>query len=338
MKINTSTLKQALDFLSMGIAKSTDKYETQLIEFETSNGRLKAYTSDDINKLGMRVCDTTEELNVTLKFDILYSLVKACKDEEIELIANKNYTQFKTNTVSCKLSTFTHTITRPEFPKYASTLNGKDIAKYLPIIKSILNTSHVEECYRYIYFGDNIMVTDTDNVAIVEEKLFNNNILIQLHSLEILSSFDEFEYICNSKKLCAKFDDKIVDITLMDSSKYQYEDLMGLFQTPASNKITLAKDILSSAISTASLFDSDTINLVFNDSGVKIEIPSVEFSYILSNYHCIDRTYSIPLVLIKKFLVIGDNLTIGYDADSLIYIENDKIKTLYGVEANGDAK
>ena len=335
MKINTETLKKALDYLSMGIGKSADKYENQLIEFETSNGKLKAFTSDDINKLGIRICDTDKELNVTLKFDILYSLVKACKDDEIEIIAAKNYTQFKTNTVSCKLSTFTHKITRPEFPKYNATLKGETISDTLPIIKSILNTSHVEECYRYVYFNDNIMVTDTDNVAIVEEKIFNNNTLIQLHSLEILSTFDNFDYITNGKKLCAQCGDKIADITLMDASKYQYNDLLALFETKIENKITITKEVLSTAINTASLFNNDVVNLVFNASGVKLEIPNIEFSYILSTFHCVDRTYIIPIALIKKFLVVGTNLTIGYDSDSLIYIENGNIKAIYGVEADG---
>ena len=334
MKIETETLKKALDYLSMGIGKSADKYENQLIEFETSNGKLKAYTSDDVNKLGIRICDCTDEFNVTLKFDILYSLVKACKDSEIEIIANKNFTQFKTKTISCKLSTFNHNITRPEFPKYTDKMNGKDLVKYLPMIKSILNTSHTVECYRYVYFGDNIMVTDTDNVAIITEKVFDD-ILLQLHSLEILSSFEDFDYIVGKTKICVCSGDKIADITLMNKAEYQYKDLLDLFNTTSTNKITLTKELLSSAISTAALFDNETINLVFNNDGIKLEMPSVEFSYILSTFHCIDRTYTMPLTLLKKFLVIGDNLTIGYDNDSLIYVENDNIKTIYGVEANG---
>lgn len=335
MKINTDVLKKALDFLSMGISKSSDKYETQLIEFETSNGRLKAYTSDDINKLGIRICDTTEELNVTLKFDILYNLVKACKDDEVEIVAAKNYTQFKTNTISCRLSTFTHVIARPKFPAYDKTMEGRKISQYLPIIKSILNTSHVEECYRYVYFSDNVMVTDTDNVAIIDEKLFNN-ILISLHSLEILSSFDNFELVYSSNCLCAKCGDKIVEISLMDSSKYQYSDILALFSQSSPNKIEITKSTLSSAINTASLFDSDSVELIFSDKGLTMEMPKLGFKYILSTESCSDMKYNLPLTLLKKFLVIGDNLTIGYNDANLIGIENDKIKALFGVESNGD--
>lgn len=334
MKIDTEILKKSLDFLSMGISKSSDKYETQLIEFETSNGRLKAYTSDDVNKLGMRICETSEELNVILKFDILYNLVKSCKDPEIELIPGKNFTQFITNSLSCRLSTFSHELARPEFPKYTDTMKGSSIAQYLPMIKSILNTNHVEECYRYVYFSDNIMATDTDNVVIINEKLFNN-ILISLHSLEILSSFDEFEFVNNSSCLCARNEDKIVEISLMDSTKYQYKDILALFEQPSPNSIQISKGTLSSAINTASLFDSENVELNFNKDGFTVEIPLSAFKYTLSNDKCNDMKYTLSLALLKKFLVVGDDITIGYNDEHLIKVENDKVKALFGVEANG---
>jgi len=331
MIIDTETLKKALDYLSMGIAKSNDKYETQLVEFETSNGRLKAYTSDDVNKLGIRICDTTDTLNVTLKFDMLYNLVKACKDNQIEIKAAKNYAEFTTNIVSCRLSTFSHSIARPQFLKYTGSMNSEVIREYMPIIKSMIDTSHAVECYRYVYFGDNIMATDTDNVAIIDESIFNN-MLMQLHSLEILSSFDDFEYILDGNTLCACSGGKIVEISLMDKSKYQYTDLMELFNNAAKNTISLSKDILSNAISTASLFAPDTVELVFDDNGARIEIPNDNFKYVLSSNKCASKTYKVTLHLLKRFLVIGTDLTIGYDEDTLISVNDGKIKTIFGVD------
>ena len=331
MIIDTETLKKALDYLSMGIVKSSDKYETQLIEFETSNGRLKAYTSDDVNKLGIRIGDTTDTLNVTLKFDMLYSLVKACKDSQIGIKAAKNYAEFITNTVSCRLSTFSHSISKPQFPKYTGSMNSEIIKEYMPIIKSMIDTSHAVECYRYVYFGDNIMATDTDNVAVIDESVFND-ILLQLHSLEILSSFNDFEYILNDTTLCACSDGKIVEISLMDKSKYQYTDLMELFDNASKNTINLSKDILSNAISTASLFAPDSVELIFDDNGVRIEIPNDNFKYVLSANKYASKTYKVTLNLLKRFLVIGTDLTIGYDEDTIISVNDGKIKTIFGVD------
>ena len=333
MKINTETLRKALDFLSMGVTKSLDKYETELIEFETSNGRLKGYTCDDVNKLGMRICDTDETLNVTLKFDMLYNLVKACKDDEIEIVAAKNFTTFKSKTISCKLSTFTHSITKPEFPKYTDSADGSVIRENLPIIKAMLRLDHVEPCYRGVYFSDYIMASDTDNVAIINEKLFNN-ILLPYHSVQILSTFDKFDYIVGSRKICAFCDGKIVDIALIDKTKYQYEDILALFSISNKNKISIDKSIFSNALSTASLFGIDKVDLVFDSTGMRIEIPTEDFKYTLSETPCIDRKYTLPMDRIKKFLIVGDTLTIGYDLEDLVLIENDKIKTLIGVPKN----
>lgn len=335
MKIKTDVLQKALDFLSMGVAKSLDKYETELIEFETSNGKLKAYTNDGVNKLGMRICDTTDDFNVTLKFDMLYNLVKACKDDEIELKPAKNYTTFTTNTLSCRISTFTHKLDRPVFPTYDSKMKSENIKSAIPIIKSMLDEKHVEECYRYVYFGDHIMVSDTDNVIIINENLFNN-ILVQMHSLLILTMFDEFDYICGQRSFCAHSDGRIVEFNLMDKTKFQYDDMLELFKTTSKNSLVIEKTVLQNALNIALLFDTENVDVVFDENGVRIEIPAANFKYSLSNHRCIDKTYTMPISLLKKMLVLGDQLTIGYDSDDLVYVESGIYKAIYGVPNNAN--
>lgn len=335
MKIKTDVLRKALDFLSMGVTRSIDKYETELIEFETSNGKLKAYTNDGVNKLGMRICDTTDDFNVTLKFDMLYNLVKACKDDEIELKPAKNYTTFTTDTLSCRISTFTHKLDRPVFPKYDSKMKSENIKSAIPIIKSMLDEKHVEECYRYVYFGDHIMVSDTDNVIIINENLFNN-ILIQMHSLLILTMFDEFDYICGQRSFCAHSDGRIVEFSLMDKTKFQYNDMLELFKTTSKNSLVIEKTVLQNALNTALLFDTENVDVVFDENGVRVEIPAANFKYSLSNHRCIDKKYTLPISLLKKMLVLGDQLTIGYDSDDLVYVESGIYKAIYGVPNNAN--
>ena len=332
MKVNTETLKNALSFLSMGISTNSDKYETQLIEFEISNGKLKGFTNNGTDKLGMRICDSTDTFNAVLKFADLFNLIKACKDEEIEMKSGKNYVQFTTKTISCRLSVFDHKIERPIMPKYDKKVNGEKLKDCLPVIKSILNPAHVEECYRYVYFSDYVMVTDTDNVAVINEKLFNN-ILMSLRSIEILSTLGEFDYITNGKEICAFNDNKIVETLLKDSSHYQYTELLGLF-AKLNNKISLTKDTLNNAISLASIFNADDVDLVFDTNGARLEIPANSFVYQLSTSHCIDKKYTLPLSLLKKFSVIGENLNIGIDSDDFISVEdsdNNNVKALFGV-------
>ena len=334
MKIKTNILKDALSFLSMGISSNTSKYENLLVEFETSNGKLKGYTFDGINKLGMRIFDTNEDFNCTLKFSDIYNIVKACKDEDMELNAFKNYAQIKTNTVSCKLSVFDHKINRAYMYKYTNKEDGQKLAKYLGLFKAILNLNHVEECYRYIYFKDKIMVTNTDDAIIINEKLFNN-ILLPLKSVEILSTFGEFDYTVDHNNLCIFCEDKIVELQLMDATKYQYDDICDLF-IPLKNKITITKDTLSNAINLASIFNVENINLVFNVNGANLEIPSIDFVYKLSTTPCIDMTYTLPLSKLKKFLTVGENLTIGFDSTAFVNVEDD-IKAIFGIKSENES-
>ena len=336
MKINTEQLKKALDFLSMGIAKSNDKYETLLVELETSNGRLKGYTNDGVNKLGVRICDTTENFNATLKFDILYSLVKSCKEEEFTLEAGKNYATFTTPTFSCKLLVFDTHIARVKMVQFTDKVAKDTFTPYLPVIKTILNPNHVVECYRYVFFGDYIMVTDTDNIAVINEKIFNN-ILISYHSLEILNYLGDFEYAVGrngdgQEVICAFSDDRAVEIAIMDKTDYQYDDLIALFNNNSTNSVILKKESLSLAINYASLFDSDKVDLIFSKNGVTMEIPSADLKYVISSEPCEDMKYSISIDLMKKFLIAGDEIKICYDDSTLIYVSNDAVKTIYGVE------
>ena len=334
MKINTEIFKEALSFLSMGISSNTSKYETLLVEFETSNGKFKGFTFDGINKLAIRIFDTNEPFNCTLKFSDIYNIVKACKDEEMELNAFKNYAQIKTKTVSCKLSVFDHKINRAQLTQYTNTENGQKIANYLTVLKSILNTNHVEECYRYIYFKDKIMVTNTDDAIIINEKLFNN-ILLPLKSVEILSTFGDFNYAIENNTLFVLSDNKIVELRIMDATKYQYDDICDLF-IPLKNKITITKDTLSNAINLASIFNVENINLVFNVNGANLEIPSIDFVYKLSATPCIDMTYTLPLSKLKKFLTIGENLTIGFDSTAFVNVEDD-IKAIFGIKSEDES-
>lgn len=340
MKINTDVLKESLDFLSMGISKAASSpTATKLIELSTHEGKLYGYTYDEVNFLRVKICDTTEDFNVVLTFDVFNSLVSSCKDDEIELIIEKKGVKFKTKTMSCKLANYLQTASTSPVKHPLTTLCDKecteDIGQYMSAIKSILNKNHVITCYQNIYFGDAILATDTDNALIINKQVFTEDLLLSYHSVEILNSLGNFNYAIKTENgwtsLYVKTENKVLYITTFKRDEYQYNDFKNLLKVDIPNAVDIEKTDLNNGLSTASLFQSANIDIVMSKDGVSLVIPSDDFNYKISTIPCEDFSYRVPIATVKRMLCLDQKITLFYGNKDFIKIYSGDYKELLGV-------
>lgn len=346
MKIDNSKLKSDLSLLSNAVLKdNTARPITKMIELSTKNGFLYGYTNDGINSIGIKICPISDEFSAVINFATLYDIVKVSKGD-ITLKATDKFVTIKTDNLSCKIPNYTinqHNTNKiglehPIKPNNSQVIDFSNLKNELDYCKAILNPNFIIEAYKYIYFNDDIMVTDTDNVSIIHDCVFNKPILLSISSVNILTNFTECNYEIFNKGsneiLGIYTDDICVNIKTMNTIDYQYDDLHNLFNETFNNKITIENSILSEAITACKLFKYDPI-LVFNNKGILLKIPSIEFVYVINNTPCNEEySFKITTDLLKKITVNSELITIEYDNKSILKCTSDKGEQIFSVEAS----
>lgn len=338
MQIQTSCLKEALAFLGKAVVVDKNKpMATSLVELSTHNGALYGYSYDEENYLRIKVCDTSEELNITVSFDLLNGLVSSTTDDEISLTIEKSSVKFKTNVISCKLPKYDNVVIHPKTAQCDNKITQEEFNEYasLSAIRSVLNKRHSIPCYSNVYFGDTMMVTDCNNVIISRKKLFTQNILLSYKSVEILSQLGDFNYglVVSgfSGFLYVTTGDKTLFIMTPDMSMYQWADVMELFDQVAAGNITITRTDLAKAINTASVLKLEKLYLVFNEKGAFLYIKNHDFKYRLSETPCQNVVYYTNIEAIKKLLVLGDSMELYYGTDGFIKVVGDIYENAIGM-------
>ena len=345
MKIDTSRLKECLSFLGLAISKnSSDRPFTKMIELSTENGYLYGYTDSGVNNIKMKICATSDDIQATVAFSLFYDVVKNC-DDTLELKATDKALNIKSNNLKCKIPIHT-SATGTSGIKHPKTVSDNDIdfsnmKDILHICKSIVDPEFPIICYRNIYFGDKTMVSDTDNVAIIDNKFFNEPMLLPLSSVEILSKLEKCKYKIMSKdkdpntirkKLEISTDE--IDICMLSelTTDYQYDDLLELFNIDIANKTTVDVSNLSKAVSTSKLFKA-TPNLVFDTNGTSLQIEASDFSYTINNDNLEAHTYRLAESTIKKLLANKtDTIDLYFDSNGLLKCIADNIESILSIE------
>ena len=344
MVINCEEFKKKLAYLGMGTSISTTgKLNEQSILFDTIDGIVYGFTDNHINNIKIEIGPTDKEFYTIVDYTLLYNFIKSCKGN-ITLETTNNFLQIKSDNVKCKLPTHTHIVT-----KQSCGINSPDnnyiydfeLTEQIEInkLKPIINETIPIEIYRNIYFGDNIMVSDTDNVMIVKKRIFTKDIILSYSSVQLLNMLTnvKYTYITNGTRsqLAIKSDELYATITIIDNkdNSYQYTDLLNLFDEFNNTKrVTVNTSILAEAINTASIFKTIPC-LVFNKKGIFVTIPAVDFMYIIDNsISCDDRTILLPLDLSKKIINLGQNVELYYNKDCLLRCDIDNINEILSIE------
>lgn len=344
MKLTTSRFNDCLGILGMAVSKNvTDRPITKTINLYTEDNYLYGVTINNSNNIRMRICETTEDFNVTVQYDLLNNIIKACEDEFVELTSSDKSIQIKSNLIKCKLPIFTY---QGNFPKpKTNTAHSTDfstLSQYNAKIKSVLNKDCPVNCYKNIYFSDtDFMVTDTDNVLLVNEKYFNEPLLLDVSTVDILSNLAECNYSIETKVmkniqgkiLTVVSDDIELNAISQSFDEYQYDDFKTLFDTTIKDKTDISKGNITKAITVASLFN-DTPTLNFTNKGIFISIKESDFSYKISDEVCTNEvSYKIPIALFRKITTSNsDIITISYGNTDMIKCEEDTVQVVYAVE------
>ena len=337
MKISSDVLKEKLKYINFGVSKNnTDSYKYRAIRFETINGVVYCYSNDTINHVKVEIGPTDKDFAATIDFAVFSNFIKSC-DGDITLDTTAKGLSVKTNVVKAKLPAYenksgTNGIPAPII-KDCNTELSEEFR--LDLIKLILDANHPVEAYQKVYFGDTMMVSDTDNVLVYEKKYFDSNIMLNLTSVELLSNLTNAKYSIetdnNISILYVEADElsaRIIGGSNADG-EYQYEDLDELFTVCTGDNVEIDTKVLSKAMSTSQLFKV-VPELVFSKKGVHLNIDSVDFSYIISDTPCEDKKIVLDPKVSKKICTIGDTVTIYYNCDeeSLIKVEHDDVREI----------
>ncbi len=345
MTLDVSRLKECLSILSLAISKnSSDRPSTKMIELSTENGFLYGYTDNGINNIRMKICDTTDSINATCEFSLFYDIIKNC-DSSVDIKTTNKAISIKSNDLKCKIPIHSSASGKSGI-KHPSTVSDNDIdfseiKDILPICKSIIDTDLPIICYRKIYFSNKIMVSDTDNVAIIDKNIFNEPVLLELSSVEILSKLSNCKYKIESnqkdvneiqKVLHISSDD--IDITIISilTEEYQYNDLINLFSINIANKTTIDVSSLSKAVSVSKLF-KHTPNLVFDENGTSLQIISKDFVYNINKDNLERHMYITSNKLINNILATkSDKLDVYFNSNGLLKCVNDEVEMILSIE------
>lgn len=330
MKLDVNNLKEKLTLLGYGVSKSNVVLIHQLIELSEENGSLYGYTNNADIMVKIKICDNVpKDSKILVYYNTFNDIIKSCSDDEIDLdVVKGNILKIKSKHINCKISTYNDKSVKHPKIETDSTVDTSKFKDYLPLCRNIIDSDFSVECYKYIYFGDNIMVSDTDNVLVIDEKPFNHNVLLSPNSVELLSRFDSFDYKFTTTKvklgnemieqnfLLLSKDDIVINLTSYSLKDYQYDDLAGLFDATFNEKITLNSSDISKALSYRKIFIGNPL-LVLNNKGVFITIEDSDFIYKLDDTHCNNHTYTLSDKLIKG-LTNSDTITLEYENDVLV--------------------
>ena len=354
MTIDASRLQECLAILGMATSKvNTDKPLTKLIELSTDGGVLYGYTVSNINNLKMKICETEEEINSIINFEMFSNIVKSCEGT-IDLKTDDKSLSIKSATLKCKIPVYT-TQNGKGIP-HPSKANGEEkdftkISEALPICKNIIKPDFPIPCYRDVYLTESgIIASDTDNVAIIDQTYFDEPILLNMATLEIMSKIGQCKFEIqvktkgdiSYKKLIVSTDEIDLNAIAQDATDFEYKDYVALFDGEYEEKITIDKSALAKAVNTSLLFKQEP-TLVFCKSGVALKIDSSDFVYKISSEACKDYSYTKTngmVEVLKKILASKeDEVTISYgkSADgetTSIRCDAGDVKEIFSFEEN----
>jgi len=342
MKVQTDKLASAVAILGNAVSKNDIKTPlSSAIELSTKDGILYGYTFDMTNFLRVEIGPCNEEFLATVEYTQFHSIVKSIKSDEIELTTTKNALNIKSKTVKCKLPLYVDANGNIGKAKKASKPDNVDftpvdvskVKSYIPIFKSICRQDFSVECYRYVYFGSKgILVSDTSNVILINDVLFNEDLLLTMKSISLLSLFDECEYYINTEKHVLYISNDTMNLTIVDQNKelFQYDDMIDLFnslQIPYQYKLKASS--LSEGLGVSNVFQYNSIFFEFNKDGCWLKMAPVDFVYQVDETPGEDFVFTTTKDIIKKFFISNEELTIDYGIDDLIKVTADNISGIF---------
>ena len=340
MVVKSDELKTKLSLLGLAVAKeATASYKYKVIIFSSTGTDLYAYTYDGINNIKMFIGQVNSDVFAIIDYVTFTSFIKSCEGD-ITLDFKESFVHIKTATSKCKLSLI-NTVTSDKNSIVDPTCShpfNNDFTKDIPIsiLKSILDTNHVVTSYQKVCFNDCIMVTDTNNVIIVNDRIFSKDILLNYSSIELLKSIHNIKYTFiknKTPKMYITSDelDASIEVDLNEDNEFQYDDLKDLFDTINGPSVDINSKVLSKAMATSQLFKIDPI-IEFNSNGIFLKIATVDFEYKISDAVCNDRSFILKPDVVKKIIMIGDTVKIYYNNSDLIKCESGNISEILSIE------
>jgi len=341
MIVNNEDFKKKLGYLGMAISKNVaSKQSEKMVKFDCIDGIVYAYTSDGVNNIRVEIGPSDKDFYAVVDYATIATFVKSCEGD-ITLVTTDKFLQIKSSNVKCKIPTYNHELKRTTdaIPDPVKKYNyDKQLTNPidLKMIKSMLDPNHVVEVYQKVYFGDCIMVSDTDNVIKKETRVFDKDILLDLSSIEIINVCSNLWYTYdNSTKtelLCIKSDElyATLAITNNDNNDFQYEDFLDLYNAVNGPTVVLDTTVLSKAINASSMFKTNPI-IVFNPKGIFVQIDAVEFIYKISDEVCQDRQFELSTKLTKLISTLGKDVVVYFTNPDLIKCKVDDMESILSI-------
>lgn len=286
LTIKTATFKDMVAKVAKGVGNNKLLPLTSMIGISLADNVLTLTSSDGTNYLYIKQDKIDgDDFNITVPAELFTKLISKMTSENITLVLNDKILEVKGNgkySIELELDEDGELIDYPD-PladvklKKAEKINHSTVLEILAKLKPSLATTQEMPQYTGYYAGDNIIATDTIQIAGLKTRLFKNDVLIApeyLNLFEVVQNEKIDAYLQDDLIICKTKDCVIYGHIMEDIDDYQYDALVERIETDFPSSCKLPKGELLQVLDRLSLFvtkyDNNGIQLTFTKEGLQI--------------------------------------------------------------------
>lgn len=325
---------------------------TSIMAIQLKSGILTLTTTDMTNYLYVSKVAGGEEFYVTVKADMFAKLVLSITSETITLGMADKYLEVGGNgsyKIDVVLDENGKMIDFPVFEEVQNKLGTIPITTVKTILNSIkpaLAKDIVTPAYTNYFVGNSVIATDTDVIAIMNTKLFDED-----KSLFISSELMDLVGLCtddvtvglDGQDISFVTDNVRIRSTLYDyTDQFQTDDINALAEQEFPSLCYVNKAVLLQTLDRLALFLDDdfsngVINLKFAGDSLTVESALLngieELPYVNECKHAEDFECAVDITALRDQIkpYVGDDVQICYGREDAIKLVNENIITLIGL-------
>ena len=351
--IKTTKLQEMVSKAIKGAGSNKLIPLTNLMAMQVKDNKFTIITTDGNNYLYITDDVASEDFYVVTEVDTFAKLVAKMTCESINLEIKGNLLEVRGNgTYSIALP-----LENGEIIKYPDPYNTSDLGTSLgtisiDVIGTILTTlkpslavTMENPCYTGYYVGDNVIATDTEQIAALDTKLFNIPQLISCEMMNLLNVVTDSTvdaYLSANHVILVSNHVVVYGAVLNGIESYQVDAIKGFLTQDFPSVCKLPKAELLQVLDRIALFvdvfDAGAITLDFTNDGLTISnqnMSGTELIPYLSNEAKTEFTGTVDINVLRSQVKAqaGDSITLHYGDDKSIKIKDDKVTVVMALLA-----
>lgn len=347
VKLKTTILKEMTARAIKGVGNNKLLPLTELLCMKIKDNQLVMVTSDGTNYLYIKQSITDnidKDFYAVVKADSFGKLISKLTCENVELVISSNSLEIRAGKGVYRLELFMDEdgevvvypdpISEVEMPSNPHEVSIFKIHEANNICKASLAQTLEVPCYTGFYCSDKVIATDGSKIAVMNNNLFSENILVSpemFNLLDLITTERADFYLTDTDIMVFSTPDcDILGRTMEGVGEYPVTPILKLLNIDMKGHCTVRKSELLSMLERILLFvtpyDDSTVRFTFAKDGLNIESmqsSGVEIIPYLSNDRYIPFTALIDITFLMDEIksIKDDVVDIKYGADNAIAID-----------------